>query len=135
MADPNRYRDEKDLGSRSPASEEAKQQNASGQRGGPRSEGQRSESDHQVARTSGRRGARHEQVPEERMGFDPGQAPSDQGDKEHPSPHMIAQTQQGIRGQSPSRGERSEEQAHDGEPQGQHTPHARHGRQHLPGDR
>lgn len=134
----NEYRDAKDLGSRSPASDEAKQQNASGQRGGPRSEGQRSDSDHQVPQTSGRRGAQHEEGPEERKHFEAGQAPSEQGETDHPSPHVIAQGQQGIGGQSASHGahrEQSEEEAQGGSPQGTHTRHAQHGRQQMPGDR
>jgi hypothetical protein len=136
----NEYRDTEDLGNRSPASDEAKEQNASGQRGGPRSEGQRSDADHQVPQTSGRRGAQHEENPEERKHFEAGQAPSEQGEKDHPSPHVIAQGQgqQGVRGQSPSHGahrEQSEEEAQGGSPQGTHTRSAQHGRQQMPGDR
>jgi hypothetical protein len=132
------HRDEWARGSRSPASEEAKQPNAAGQRGGPRSEGQRAESDQQVPQTSGRRGAQHEDRPEERKSFAPGQAPSEQGEGEHPSPQVIAQNQQGIRGQSPSHGahrEQSEEAAQQGEPEGTHTRAAQHGRQQSPGER
>lgn len=136
--DRERHRDARDLGSRSPASEEAKEQNASGQRGGPRQGGPRPAVPDQVAQTSGRRSAQHESRPEERSGFAPGQAPSEQGEKDHPSPEMIARGQQGLRGQSPAHGahrERSEEDEQHGEPRGEHTRGARQGRQRLPGDR
>jgi hypothetical protein len=139
MADKDRgYRDANHLGSRSPGSQEAQQQNAAGQRGGPGGEGQRAESDQQVPQTSGRRGAQHQEGPEERKHFEGGKAPSGQGEKEHPSPHVIAQNQQGIGGQSPSHGahrETSEGEAQSGEPGGTHTRHAQHGRQQMPGDR
>jgi hypothetical protein len=120
-------------GSGSPASEEAKRQGMSGNAGAQaeRTEG----TGKQPAQASNRRSAQHEELPEERKSFAPGQAPSEQGDKSHPSPEQIKQNQQGIGRQSGShagQGDRSEELAQGGEPRGEH---ARHGRQNLPGGR
>jgi hypothetical protein len=57
----------------------------------------------------------------------------EQGDQSHPSPHVIAEHQQGIGRQSPSHGgahgNRTEEEAQRGEPRGEH---ARGSRQHVP---
>lgn len=135
MARPGeRDRESRDVGSRSPVSEEAKDQEWSGARGGPRA-GRSEGTQPQPPQASGRRGAGHEQPPTVRKGFEPGRAPSEQGEKDHPSPHVIARHQQGIEPRSGSHtahGERSEEEAQRGEPRGEH---ARHGRQHLPGDR
>lgn len=70
--------------------------------------------------------------------FDSGEAPSEQGEQDHPSPHVIARNQQGHAGSGRASGshgaqdDRSEEVAHAGEPGGDHT---RHGRQESPGDR
>jgi hypothetical protein len=70
--------------------------------------------------------------------FDPGRAPSEQGESEHPSPEVIARHQQGLAGRGrasgsqPDRNDRSEERATRGEPADDHT---RHGRQTTPGDR
>lgn len=120
-------------GTRSPGSEEAQRQNASGDAGGPRA-GQEPGTPDQPAQASGRRGGAHEQPPEERKGFQAGEAPSEQGRGE-PRAQTIARHQQGISAQSGSRsahGNDTEEQAQRGEPEGEHT---RHGRQHVPGDR
>lgn len=69
--------------------------------------------------------------------FAPGQAPSEQGEKEHPSPHVIAEHQQGMAsrprsGNTPAHGERSTEISEAGEPREEHT---RSGRHDVPGDR
>lgn len=70
--------------------------------------------------------------------FESGTAPSEQGEKDHPSPDVIARNQQGLAGSGRASGshgahdDRSEEVAQGGEPSGDHT---RHGRQSTPGDR
>lgn len=136
MAEQNdQNRDARDLGSRSPASEEAQQQNASGQRGGPRAEQTPAETQDQVAQTSGRRGAQHRDPASERKSFAPGQAPSEQGEQGSPSPEQIAKNQQGIGGQGGAHGahgDQSQGVAQRGEPYGDHT---RNGRETMPGDR
>lgn len=117
----------REVGSRSPASREAQEQGLAGSRSA-----RTPEQDSQPAQASGRSGGGHRQEPEIRRSFPEGQAPSEQGEKEHPSPHVIARQQQGIGSQSGSRagGTDSEEQAQRGEPSGEH---ARHGRQKVPG--
>ncbi len=127
MADES-YRKPSELGSRSPASEEAKEQGASGQRGGPREAQNPDVTPDQPAQASGRRGGQHLEPPEERKSFPPGHAPSEQGEG-GPSPEMIAKHQQGIRGQSGShsaQGETAEEEAERGGPREGHTRHGRH---------
>jgi len=129
-----RDRDSRDVGSRSPVGKEAKEQERSGARGGPRAS-RSGGIPQQPSQASGRRSAEHEQPPTVRKGFEPGQAPSEQGERDHPSPHVIARHQQGIEPRSGSHtahGERSEEEAQRGEPHGEHS---RHGRQHVPGNR
>ncbi len=124
-----------ELGSRSPASEEAKEQGASGQRGGPREARNPDMTPDQPAQVSGRRGGRHQEPPLERKSFAPGQAPSEQGEG-GPSPEQIARHQQGIGRQSGShsaQGERQQEEAQRGSPQEGHTRAASHGRQSVPG--
>jgi hypothetical protein len=76
---------------------------------------------------------------EQKHHFAPGHAPSEQGDNGTPNPQKIKEHQQGFGGAGGghhgARGaqtERGEEITSSGEPQGEH---ARHGRQHLPGDR
>jgi hypothetical protein len=127
-------RQAEDLGSRSPASEEAQQQGMSGNRGAQAEQSEGAQG--QPAQASNRRPSEHEQSPEQRKHFPEGHAPSEQGEKDHPSPHVIAQHQQGIGRQSGShagsQGDRSEEAALEGEPRGEH---ARHGRQDAPGSR
>jgi hypothetical protein len=113
-----------ELGSRSPASEEAKEQNASGQRGGPREAGPAPVTSSQPAQTSGRRGGPHEEPPLERTGFDEENAPSAQGRKDRPNPQVIAEGQRGIRGgrgQLGGAGERSQGEAQKGDPRGGQT--------------
>jgi hypothetical protein len=127
------YKKAEDVGSESPASEEAQQQGRSGDQGAQA--GQIGGTGSQPAQASNRRPAEHHQEEERRTHFPPGQAPSEQGEKEHSSPHVIAQHQQGIGRQSGSHGahsERSEEEAQRGEPAEEHT---RSGRQSVPGDR
>jgi hypothetical protein len=135
MADDKQHRDARDLGSRSPASEEAKEQSFRGHQGGPRSEGGESTSQ-QPAQASNRRGARHEQPAEVRKSFEAGQAPSEQGDLSSPGPERIKQHQQGFAGSGTGQGGAhsgtSEGAANRGEP---HDEHARHGRHDIPGDR
>ena len=120
-----------EVGGRSPANEEAKEQGYAGRRGAE-SEGGASQG--QPAQSSNRRGSRHEEPPEVRRSFQEGRAPSEQGDKSNPSPEEIKQHQQGMKGGSGAHagGDRSEERAVSGEPKGDHT---RHGRQNTPGDR
>lgn len=123
-------RESRERGSRSPASEEARTQGMSGDRGAEAE--QTPGVGKQPAQASNRRGARHEQEPEVRKGFPEGQAPSEQGDGD-PSPSTIRDHQQGIQARSGSHGahtERSEEAAQRGAPKEEHT---RHGRQGVPG--
>lgn len=122
-----------ELGSRSPGSEEAKDQNYAGDRGadqGTRTRGVPK----QPAQESGRRNANKEQLPEERKHFEAGHAPSEQGEGK-PSPESLKARQnlRGIGTQSGSHhahGERTEEIGETGGPDEGHT---RHGRQHVPG--
>lgn len=120
-----------EIGGRSPATEEAKDQALAGRRG---AEAEGGAAERQPSQSSNRRGARHEEPPHVRRGFQEGQAPSDQGDRSSPSPERIAQDQQGMKGGSGSHaaGDRSQEEAVSGEPKGDHT---RSGRQSTPGDR
>lgn len=130
----NRKQDE--LGSKSPASEEAQRQGMAGGRGAESE--QMSGGGSQPEQGSNRSpAARHTQEPEVRKSFEPGHAPSEQGEKGHPSPHVIAQHQQGAEPRSGShmQGDRSEEEAQRGEPKGEHTVHSRDGRQSVPGNR
>lgn len=124
-------RSPKDLGSRSPASEEAKQQSMAGDRG---AEAEGGEPQQQPPQISNRRGPEHRTPPQVRKGFPEGEAPSEQGEKGSRSPEMIARNQQGIGARSgkSAGGDRSEEEAVAGEPTGEHT---RGGRQSIPGDR
>lgn len=127
------YKRPEDVGAESPASREAKEQNASGARGGPREARQRGVGK-QPAQESGRRPARHEQKPTERKSFDPDESPAEQGTGE-PGPAQIREhmAQQGITPRSGSHGahdERAEELAQEGPPGHGHT---RHGRQKVPG--
>jgi hypothetical protein len=133
MAD-NRKQNE--LGSESPASEEAKRQGMAGDRGSE-SEQMSGRGDQPEQGSNRSPAARHTQDPEVRKSFEPGHAPSEQGEKGHPSPHVIAQHQQGAEPRSGShvQGDRSEEEAQRGEPQGEHGAASRHGRQNIPGDR
>lgn len=138
MAD--RKRNAKDVGSDSPPSKVAKQQQMAGASGGPQQAKQRPkpENEKQPPQTSNRRGAAHEHDPQVEKGYQAAQNPERQGDGD-PSPRTLkgSSTNQGIAGGAGGRGrsasrERGEETAQSGEPQGRHT---RHGRQHAPGDR
>lgn len=71
--------------------------------------------------------------------FAPGHAPSEQGDKSHPSPEVIKQHQQGLAGSGTghqgaqgAHGDRSQAESVRGEPEGEHV---RSGRQSVPSDR
>jgi hypothetical protein len=125
-------RSARDLGSQSPASKEAKEQGMSGARGGPQEAGPRPETERQPPQTSGRRDPRHEHAPEQRAGFGPENAPSNQGDGE-PSPERIARNQQGIEARSGSPRAQDHDavrEAQAGEPRDAHTSA---GRQQVPG--
>ena len=73
------YRRPRDVGSASPASGEAKQQDAAGPRGGPQEARSRPRVPKQPPQTSGRRAARHQQPPAERKRFTRAENPSRQG--------------------------------------------------------
>jgi hypothetical protein len=72
--------------------------------------------------------------------FEPGHAPSEQGEMDHRSPEVIKEHQQGLssghgaghHGARDARSDRTQEAAARGEPRSEQV---RHGRQHLPGDR
>ena len=135
MAEPNKSNE---VGSGSPGSEEAQQQNASGTRGGAQGDRPSPETPDQPPQGTQRRSAQHEQDPTQRKSFPPGHAPSEQGEGT-PSPESIKEHQQGMlggRGQQSgshsAHGERNEEVSQSGPPSDEH---ARHGRQDLPGDR
>jgi hypothetical protein len=130
-----RSRKAKDVGSRSPAKGEAKEQQIAGAASGPQ-EAQTPPRDggKQPPQTSGRRAAAHEHVASERKNFEPEEDPSEQG-RGAARPERIKQqsSQQGIGGRSPAhagRTERAEEESQKGPPREGHT---RTGRQHLPG--
>lgn len=124
----------KDLGGGSPGSKEAQEQNMAGASGSRASQtpGVQAQPEQGSNRSPS---ARHDQEAEVRRSFEPGHAPSEQGEKEHPSPHVIAQHQQGMKPRSGShmgQSDRSEEEAQRGEPEGEHS---RHGRQNVSGNR
>jgi hypothetical protein len=124
-----------DLGSRSPGSEEAQRQGESGGRGAEaaRSAG----AGRQNPQTSERPNSERMQHAAERKHFEPGHAPSEQGEKDHPSPEVIARHQQGAepRSGNPSAvsGDETQQRAIGGEPRGERT--ADDGRQRVPGSR
>lgn len=116
------------------SSRESTEQGKSGARG---AEAERSEGAGQQPRQgSGRVEAAAEREPKHH--FEPGSAPSEQGDRSNPSPEEIARNQQGFAGSgtgaggSGAGGDRSEEVAQGGSPGEDHT---RHGRERAPGDR
>lgn len=124
----------RERGSDSPGSKEAQEQSMAGGQGAQASGSRGAESQPEQGSDRGP-AARHTQEPERRKGFEPGHAPSEQGEKGHPSPHVIAQHQQGIEPRSGNHAggpDRSEEAAQSGEPAGEHT---LHGRQSVGGDR
>ncbi|HEX7048661.1 MAG TPA: hypothetical protein VF188_00495 [Longimicrobiales bacterium] len=127
------YREPEDIGSDSPATGEAKSQRISGIRGGPRQARTRGKG-RQPPQESGRRSARHEQIPTEPKSFAPEEDPSRQGTGA-PSPERLAarSRQQGITprsGMHRAHGETTEAEAQQGPPAHGHT---RHGRQRVPG--
>jgi hypothetical protein len=91
-----------DVGSDSPASEEAREQTRSGVQGAARGEGQEGGSDQQPAQSSGRSGPGPE--PGARKRYDAGERPSEQGDGD-PSPESVKRESglHGHKGQSGSR--------------------------------
>jgi hypothetical protein len=110
---------------------EAKEQQHSGDQGGPRAE--RMEGAGGQPRQGDRR-TETSRTPEHYDALDRGNAPSEQG-RGAPRPQTIARHQQGIGAQSgshSSHGEDVQEQSVRGEPRGEH---ARDGRHHVPGDR
>lgn len=82
--DPNKRA--KDVGSDSPASEEAAEQTKSGMQGAPRGEGEAGGSDEQPSQSSGRSGPGPE--PYATKSFDKGSRPSDQGEGD-PKPERV----------------------------------------------
>ena len=94
-----------ELGSRSPASAEAREQNAAGAQGGPRSARPGETQDQPEQGSQRTTPVQAEQAGTERKSFAPGHAPSEQGDGD-PGPEQIAErsSQQGIRGRSGSQG-------------------------------
>ena len=119
-------------GGDSPASREPALQGRAGAEGGPRA-AQTQGDGGQPRQGSGRTEAGRGQG-SGAGSFEPGRAPSEQGEKDHPSPHVIAQHQQGAEPRSGShmQGDRSQEEATSGEPRSTHT---RSGRDQTPGDR
>lgn len=118
------------------SSRESTEQGASGRRG---AEASKVEGTGQQPRQGSNRTEPRQAESEPKHHFEAGQAPSEQGDKSHPSPEVIARKQQGLagsggghQGSRGAHGDRTEEIASGGEPQGDHT---RHGRQELSGDR
>jgi|SRR5690606_1317974 len=127
------YREPKDVGSLSPSTGEAKRQNISGARGGPRA-ARTPGKEKQPPQDSGRRSRRHEQRPTERKSFLPAEDPSEQGTGEaSPERLKASAAQRGIEPRSGSHtgaGDTTEELAQQGPPDHGHT---RHGRQRVPG--
>jgi hypothetical protein len=129
-------RSAKDLGSRSPASESAKEQRMSGTSGGPQASGEPSKTGgKQPPQTSGRRDPAHEHEGTVRRGYEAAQDPERQGDGD-PGPDQIRESSSmqghGGAGGGSGTGGQAEERGQSGEPQGEHT---RSGRQKNPGDR
>jgi hypothetical protein len=129
-------RSAKDVGSKSPASESAKEQRMSGSKGGAQASGGSAGSGKQPPQSSGRRDPAHEDDGNVRKGYDAAQDPERQGDGD-PGPEQIRDSSSmqgagGGAGGGTGLGERSQESAQTGNPQGGHT---RSGRQKSPGDR
>jgi hypothetical protein len=114
-------------------SKESKEQGNSGAQGGPRAGRSDEGSEGQAPQGSDRVENRREA--EGTAGFEAGSAPSEQG-RGSPRPDTIAEHQQGIGARSGSHGGAhgnvNEEEATRGAPKDEH---ARHGRQHVSGDR
>jgi hypothetical protein len=132
--DRDRNREDGPVGSDSTGSQEAALQAESGRRGAEQR--RTGASDEQPPQASQRApAARHQQPPEATKHFAEGHAPSEQGEKDHPSPEVVKRHQQGAEPRSGShsaKGERVEEESQRGEPDHGHT---REGRQHTPGHR
>ncbi|MFW6040077.1 MAG: hypothetical protein ACOC9N_03270 [Gemmatimonadota bacterium] len=126
-----------DVGRDSPGEEEARAQRRAGERGGPQEARPPGRTTKQPAQTSGRRSARHEPAPKLRRHFDDGERPSAQRDEGEPSADSVRRrpSQQGIGAKSGSHGARSERVEEEGQKGPPHEEHARHGRQHVSGDR
>jgi hypothetical protein len=73
------YRRPRHVGDESPASGEAKQQDASGPRGGPQEKRRDPQASKQPAQASGRRAARYQRRPAERKTFTRAENPARQG--------------------------------------------------------
>lgn len=99
MGKDNTQKQAKDVGSDSPASDEATEQTRSGMQGAPRGEGEVGGTDSQPAQSSNRSGPGPE--PTARKGYDASNRPSQQGDGT-PSPERIAErdSQQGFKSNS-----------------------------------
>lgn len=95
----DRNRTAKDVGSDSPASEEAKEQTRTGIQGAPRGTGEAGGTDRQPGQSSGRSGGGPE--PTARKHFDDDERPSAQGEGE-PAPERLRTSpgQQGVGGKS-----------------------------------
>jgi hypothetical protein len=129
-------RSAKDVGSKSPPSESAKEQRMSGSKGGAQASGGSAGQDKQPPQTSGRRDPAHEHDGTVRKGYDAAQDPERQGDGD-PGPEQIrdSSSMQGAAGGAGGgmgQGSRKQESAQSGDPQDGHT---RSGRQKAPGDR
>lgn len=118
-------------------SKESTEQGKSGRRGAEAAQPNRQGD--QPRQGAQRTEARSAQSEEPKHHFASGQAPSEQGEKGHPSPEVIKQHQQGLSGSGTghqgaggAHSDHSQETAVQGEPREEHT---RSGRQDIPGDR
>lgn len=130
----NRKGGDRHIGHGSTGSQEAALQAESGRRGAEESqiEGTTDQAPQGSQRAPA---ARHQDPPEVRKHFAEGQAPSEQGERGHPSPGVVKRHQQGMEpasGSHSAKGERVEEESQRGEPAHGHT---REGRQQTPGHR
>jgi hypothetical protein len=114
---------------------ESTEQGASGRRGAQASQ---TEGEGRQPRQGSNRVEQPRGEEEPKHHFEGGRAPSEQGERDHRSPEVIAREQQGLAGRGGASGshgarnDQSEELSARGEPQEDHT---RHGRQETPGDR
>lgn len=132
--DRTRKSGDRQVGRGSPGSEEAARQSKSGLRGAEQSqvEGAKGQPPQGSQRAPA---ARHQEEPEVRKHLAEGRAPSEQGERGHPSPEVVKRHQQGAEPRSGSHsahGERIEEESQRGGPGHDHT---REGRQQTPGHR
>lgn len=134
---PEEKRSAKDVGSRSPASESAKEQRMAGTSSGPQEAQESPRTEKQPPQTSGRRDPAHEHEGTVRRGYEAAQDPERQGDGD-PGPEQIrdSSAMQGHGGRGnvgrAAKAEDKTERSQEGEPAGRHTAP---GRQHVPGDR